>query len=654
MCLKSDENQALKPKELHPVLAAAGRAKDSLFATVDELGTQGHQLAQYIENGRHVYYVYAALDSLSSSYSMYKYFFDVFVSNNDADSMHDALMTPAGIAIAAAESLFLVSFSLLACLYDGETGDVAKEFIVTAWPYFRAVMKGLKNAYKGWRSAVIAFNVISSLDLKYIITPVGLVLGIVAAINRFFLCFMVEERKNMMKMNVAFLWKKQHVHSLTQKQREALLAGDEIQSQSMEMRVFAFIGVAFGGLVDGLYLYAGVLAVAALCPPMFIAVAAMCIIYTVACVISRIYEEYDFQLRLLIVITKCELVLLTKQLQTEYAQLLLLKEKINKSSAELEELAQLEHQFCKLINEFDGLRRLLQQQSTHTYLTAVLAGIKNSLYLYSALSSILFVVSVILLLSSVAFPPLLLIIVVSTGLALMIGCVVQSVMAHQAHLEKLSADEQCASPYDELFELKKSIEEERSQAKLLEEEGFRKALRSGLDIKPPPRSFIQEWSEVWRSIFSGMSKGQKFIDFSGNELQEKNEQGHYQDTPIMLVLSLFSALAFAVTLGLRALGRGMRPLPGQVDLTAGIDVYIDPPARPVTPESVESLVKTPVPPVTPSQDGRLAKNSDTSNIVARGNHRFFSEATPESSHLHRSSSAPVLNGLNYNNIQNLD
>ena len=52
-----------------------------------------------------------------------------------------------------------------------------KKFIATAWPYFRDVMKGLKNAYKGWRSTVIAINVIGNVDIKNLIISYWIGLG---------------------------------------------------------------------------------------------------------------------------------------------------------------------------------------------------------------------------------------------------------------------------------------------------------------------------------------------------------------------------------------------------------------------------------------------------------------------------------------------
>ncbi|MDW8941647.1 hypothetical protein SFB04_14550 [Legionella pneumophila] len=107
------------------------------------------------------------------------------------------------------------------------------------------------------------------------------------------------------------------------------------------------------------------------------------------------------------------------------------------------------------------------------------------------------------------------------------------------------------------------------KTELLAPEEFHKLLNDGLSLDPSPQFFFQEWFEVLRSLFSGFGKGQKFIDFAGNSLQELGEDGHYRDTPVMYVLSVFSALLFGVTLALRALAKGLgrTPLAQQAKLT---------------------------------------------------------------------------------------
>ncbi|KTD62505.1 hypothetical protein [Legionella shakespearei] len=549
---ESDENQD-KPIDLVFLLAIAGR-----------IDAQGRILAQELDKNRGIYYAYAALDSLSSSYSMFKYFFDVFLANNDPNTMHDIMMTPGGIIGITIETVFLVTFSVLATHYDGEKNDDFKKFIAAAWPYFRDVMKGLKNAYKGWRSAVVAIALLGGTNLNYLIAPVGLVLGVLAAANRFWLRSMVEARKVMMTANAELLLEIKKLPSLSLEESKTYLR--QIQNQSTASRVMAYISVAAGGLIDGLYLYVGVLGLAVLSHPVFMAMASICAIYTVACIVTRLYEEYDFQQRLLITQTKCEIALLSKLVETSYAQLLFLRDKANKTLHDLMAIKQLEEDVCQYIKDFAEKRQVLMDQSSRSYFSAVLFGIKNGLYAYSALASLLFLVGTILVLTGTAFPPALMVTCVLLGLALMIGFAIHSVVTTYLYNNKDEVEEE--RPYLHLDEMRRGILEGDYDC-YLDGESFHASIKDGLTLDPSPQFFYQEWFEVFRSLFSGFGKGQKFVDFAGNPLQELDDMGHYQDSPIMYILSVFSALTFGGVLALRALARGFgRSQLGQVDLAA--------------------------------------------------------------------------------------
>lgn len=553
MSLENDENQALTLKDLTFILAIAGR-----------IDAQCRIIASELDKDSRIYYAYAVFDSLSSSYSMFKYFFDVFFANNDADSMHDAMLTPGGIIAIIAETTFLVSFSFLAALFDNEKKGSIEKLIATAWPYFRDVMKALKNAYKGWRSAVLAVSFIGGLDLKSIISPIGLVLGLFAAANRLWLRRMVEKRKRQMSANAELLLVIKKLEFFSHEERIAYLK--KIKYQSLESREAAFVAVAAGGLLDGLYLYGGVLSLAALAPSLFIAMSSVCIVFIIGCIVTRVYEEYDFQLRLFITQTKCKLALISKELETDYGKWLLLKDKINKTEVELGELAQLESNLCVLINKLEEKRALLKKQVTRNYLSAALFGMKNGLYAYSALASILFLVATILLLAGVAFPPGLVIGCIVTGLVFMIGFTLHSLITNYIHLKKQKNTEE--GSFQHIIDMKNHLEMHSNEAGL-DATAFKESLHNGLCYDASPQFFFQEWFEVFRSLFSGFGKGQKFADFSGNPLQEMDDQGHYHDTPIMYLIAAISSLAFGIILALRALAKGLgKTKPGQENQTA--------------------------------------------------------------------------------------
>ena len=560
MSQKTDDEQALKPKDLVFILAIAGR-----------IDAQSRILAEQLDKERYVYYGYAALDSLSSSYSMFKYFFDICISGNN-DAMHDMMMTPAGIIGITLESLFLVTFSVLAVKFENESTDVYKKFIAAAWPYFRDVIKGLKNAYKGWRSVAMLSNLLGGVDLNYLIAPIGLALGILAAANRLLLRYLTEERKEMMRLNVNQRTEIKNLLSLTRE--ESFFYINKIKYQSETKRFIAFIAMGAGGFVDGLYLYVGVLGLAALSFPMLSALVAICAIYTVSCIITRIYEEYDFQVRLFITQTKCMLDLVAKETETTYAQLLSLQEKLIKSEDDLFAIHLLKDEMHSLLERFEEHRKVLTQQSTRTYFSSSLLGIKNGLYAYGAFSSVIFLAGSVLTLFGIAFPPALLIVSVTAGLAFMTAFIIYSLTVNYKFLNEKK--DKVDRPYDLLIEIKHQMYLDSEINKLPKQKSFRQALDDGFSVDSSPQLPFQEWLEVIRSLFSGFGKGQKFVDFAGNPLMEPDEQGHYHDSPVMYILALFSALLFGGTLGLRALARGFGRVPlGQEKTAANEEQVIE-------------------------------------------------------------------------------
>lgn len=82
------------------------------MAIAGRIDAQSRLLAQKLDKNRYIYHAYAVVDSLSSSYSMFKYFMEVFIRKTDADYIHKILTSPEGIAAIAAEAIFLVVFFL--------------------------------------------------------------------------------------------------------------------------------------------------------------------------------------------------------------------------------------------------------------------------------------------------------------------------------------------------------------------------------------------------------------------------------------------------------------------------------------------------------------------------------------------------------------
>lgn len=662
MASPNDENQAL----LHPVLTGRLGAQNTLLNLAQQFDKSGP-----VEETSYVNSAFAITDNVSNAYSLIKYGYDVLHPEGNADLMHEFMLTPSGIAIIIAETLFLVGFSLLASVFEKEkeypcffkkctksnAPDKKERFknatyvltdthfyyyppdepsnkdytpieisvdpeqlhfiasltvptdgllteeqleairlrtnhrharsykkaIADAWPYVRDVLKALKNAYKGWRSLIQAlkimgaFDFLNAIDLKNTILYGGIALGLVATVNRMLLRNMVEKRKVMMGQNAKLLTTFKKLTSLTAEDYDNYL--NQIQYQSLESRCLSYLGVGLGGFIDGLYLYAGALSVVALAQPWFIALAVLCAIYTVACIVSRIYEEYDYQLRLEIAQTKCKLALLGKRLETIYCEI----ESLRALPQTSEKLLKTKYaELNDLLGHFDTTRQLLESQLTRNYLSAALLGIKNGLYAYSALSSLTFFISSILLVTSTAFPPALLISAVILGFVLIGVFLAHSLLVTYRHNQQREEKATFARPYHDLAWLKLYPDNPG-----IDRNKFQTALQDGFTIDSSPVFFYQEWAEIIRSFFSGASKGQKFIDFSVNYGQEKDENGHYHDTPLMLLLGGFSAVVFSLVLAARALTKGF----GRLSIGCGLLKIEGKAPSTLTIEELEPLLK---------------------------------------------------------------
>lgn len=563
MPLKNDSDQQAKSSQ-------------NLFFTLalfDYIDAQFSQLAEDIDKDPRTHYLYAIFDSLSSAGSMYRWLCTLYLSSNDPDAIHNAMMTPGSIMAIIGETLFLILFSVLAYKFDNEENKeqqaAYKKYIIVGWMYFRDIMKGLKNVYKGWSSAIIVASLLGGgLNLSYLITPIGLALGVFAAGNRIWLRWMLEDRKAMMQANIKLTEKIKNLGSLTQLKKEEYL--NDILYQSIYKRVLAYLSVGIGGFLDGLYLYVGVLCLVVITSPIFPVLTGICALYTLACVTTRIYEEYEFQRRLFVTQNKCKLELLALDLKCRYSEFLALLQKEDKDEADLLELTKLKNALRNTLTEFDALRILLKKQSTHTQFTAFLLGLRNGLYAYGALASVLFAISAILILAGSSFPPALLIVSVFIGVALLIGFITHSLITNYARIKVAREQDSIERPYNELVNLNHELQIELEvPAVVLDQTIFNKCIKDGLDINPHPLSLAQEWFEIIRSLFAGFGKGKNFAEFAGNPLLEADDLGHVHDSNFLRLIALICSAIFGIILAIRALAKGLGRVPlGQQKTTS--------------------------------------------------------------------------------------
>ena len=534
--------------------------------------------------------------------------------------------------------------------------NLFKNYLTVIWPYFRDAFKGLKNGYKGFRSltSMLSLLGVNSLHhLNLLIVPFSLALGVLSMANRIWYRRMKNGRKAAQDENKAI--RKELLAKVTMTEMEASAFRANIRRyQPQALRKKAMASACYGGLIDGLYLYMGVFALAPLMGPLFFAVCAVSMLYVVLSVTSRLYEEYDYQNKLKASELELELLLSIKLLRTQLQDLhhLLERQKLVGDFPDEQEL--LNQQIKQLLEQesIAALRAklLAQRQQLDTLLTldnnlAFWSGLRSGLTAYGVAASVLFALGTILFLASVTFPPALLFAGVALGVACLVAFTVHSLVVNYRHRQEKSglglftmetdpligskeslkeqlqgrdglvlyqeklyyvnhykntvkpiretsknaaaitalkskfvpwyslADEEVLqqfklltgltrnkveNPFSEMDELLYSLKNaETIVSQRQEKESIVDALeRKGLAVDASPQYFFQEWFEIFRAWFSGVAKGSKSVDFMLNPLQATGKDGHYHAIPLMIWITIGSAIIYSVGFALRALARG--------------------------------------------------------------------------------------------------
>lgn len=511
--------------------------------------------AKELEKTKIVYALYGALDGLSISYSMVKYVFDILCTNNQqssSDAMHEWMVSPSGALIAASEAVVLIGFSLLGNVLKPDDGvqnkfNTFKRYIAVLWPYCRDSLKGLKNAYKGVRSAFQVANAFVGQDLNFLILPTGLLLGGISVLNRIWYRSVRNERKGINKAYKKILEQIQDAESLDKLDKKIYDKLLELQGKIQQQKnnlPMAVLSQFYSGFIDSLYLYMGVVGAASMAPPVFITLSVCCVIITIACIASRVYEEFEAQRELKVNKIKTELVLCSKELKERLAELQVSSEQPVSKAPKTNRKP-----LKDILNKFIEKRNELEHELNLSYKSAALSGLRDGLAAYSVITSMMFAAATIYAMSFAAFPAFFVIATVALGMACLVGFMAYALIKNYFHLNH--------KPHKEKFgETEKQIKDYIARANELEISGSYKAIDESLVLDASPQFFFQEWFEVARSFFSGVGKGQKSVDYTFNSWQERDEDGHYHDTPVMFGLACLSSTVFAVALALRAYVRG--------------------------------------------------------------------------------------------------
>ena len=522
------------------------------------MDAQNALLAKKLDDLGDIYVLYGALDGLSLSYSFFKYIFEMHCTNSklvSADELHDWLISPEGIITAAAISTSFIVFSMLGNYFDEKNKNDFKRWIAILYPYFRDVIKALKNAYKGIKGLLQVTEILGDLDLRALTLSLALPLGFLAVANRLWIRWMRANRKDMMKANAALLEKILNSEELTLENLAEVLG--EIQGQSILLRSMAYSASAFGGVIDGLYLYVAFLSLSALSPPALIILSAFSAVYLISCIATRIYEEYDFQQKLIIAQAKVLLAYQGKKLELLFERMQELSLSLAHESGDKalikEELARTIEFFEDAVVDFQKEQNNLRALLEPSYFISLLVGAKNGLAAYGALSSIMLATGVFL----TSFPPALMITIVVLGMALFLSFVIFTLAAHYLNSAKQQEENKVAAPEElDLAEVGKLFDPENQGACKPKSEDFKAAITKGMDIKATVLIRYQEAFEVVRSFFSGLGKGAKDAAFVLSPMEEYGSDGHPHETTGMITHMVFSAILHGTVFGLRADARG--------------------------------------------------------------------------------------------------
>ena len=118
---------------------------------------------------------------------------------------HEAEKTPEGLSLAVLFTLFLVGFSVLGSYYDEKKDHPWVKTLTDYWPYVRDAAKQYKWTSKGgWAglSLLLQYGSAQQDFLVKLMFPIMVIGGTLTAINRIWLRWMRDNRKDMVKSNL--------------------------------------------------------------------------------------------------------------------------------------------------------------------------------------------------------------------------------------------------------------------------------------------------------------------------------------------------------------------------------------------------------------------------------------------------------------------
>ena len=621
--------------------------------------------AEYLDKNKHVYWLYGGPDGFVLAYSMLKYVPDLIYNGSKTETaraLRDFITNPWGNAITIA---WLTSLTLWSAYANGiskqKNNPDAQAFYVT-WQSFRDSIKGLRNAHRGIRSTLDAIHLISSVDARYALLPLGLILGIPSMYNRWWNRQMVTIRKKTMDKNKSFSeellnWgrfndehnilpaseetlKNKHANSFLlidknnfknrrlyyinrqgeaedlklntdeiayflekknklpqhkDKKHPSVIQWKEILPQHAEKHFIAFhksaarelqeniapanhahnnrvaceFSAAYGGFVDGLYLFMGLISLVTLSPEILITVAVISTVCMVACIFTRLQEEWEYDKLLRISEQKAQLTASIKQHQAELATVGLLTIQLKQtldSSSNSQAKENLNKQLKKAETRLDDTQSTIRQLhnellsiSSISTIEAVLTGLKLGLTAHGTLVCGLFAAAVI---GKVFFAAILPQAVILACVILSIVITIASIQASVSYIDQYNKKLQAEGKthYNIFQSVVDKIKNARDAYELSDIDN-EAAFSAFCDGTPYLNWTLLSWLEVLRSTGSGIMKGPKSVDFFWLTFFDGSSQHDQQhDHPALSLALVISLILCAFIWCLRALAKFSKDL----------------------------------------------------------------------------------------------
>lgn len=353
----------------------------------------------------YLYALYLGIDNGKLSMSMIKYSFDILLAGSDLASkaMQEWLHSPIGATVSTLSILSSISCSLIAHLAD-KGDEKSFRFIITLWPYARDAMKSLCNALRGVSSTLNLFYVLEIQDIRHLIIPIGIFVGILSVLNRIWIRYKSDRFHEMLEQNTQLLINLEELKTLSSEQIDSMRR--KIIKQSNPFKTCSLLSSVLSGLIDGINPYIGTLALVTLSSPALLLISAFCNAYFFAIIALRIHDEIIIQRKFLITQKKVELHLLEKEITLLTHSLTQLSEDSIDFSSNTDLFFDKYKTLSIYLNhiraELEKITRELAQITDET--PTLLQGIKHGLNAYK---SVMLTLSICIFISPVtlSFPP---------------------------------------------------------------------------------------------------------------------------------------------------------------------------------------------------------------------------------------------------------